>query len=124
MPSMPVTSSSVLIGTLVLVQPRLAPVTSQVVPAASSTNTASSCRVFFTVQNLVWIGCNNLHLNKNLFLGKAHFGRGGVFVRGRTIAKCGNHRCGETFRLQPKNLVVLRAVESFHRTGVNAEQRG
>jgi len=31
---------------------------------------------------------------------------------------------GETFRLQSENFVVLRAVETFHRAGINAEQRG
>src|SRR5882757_5336283 len=103
MPSISVTGSSVFTATLVLVQPRLAPVASQVIPAASSTNTASMRKDFFMIQDLVWVDGCSLHLNKNLFLGKAHFGRGRIFVGRRTIANCGDHRCGESFCLQPKN---------------------
>src|SRR6185503_17891324 len=52
MPSIPVTSSTVLTGTLVFVQPRLAPVASQTVPAARATTRARTRNVRFTVTDL------------------------------------------------------------------------
>lgn len=65
----------------------------------------------------------NSDSDKNLFLREAHFGRGGILFRGGTINKRGNPRCGKTFRLQPKNLVVLGAIKAFHRAGIDSQQR-
>src|SRR6266478_1483763 len=66
----------------------------------------------------------NSNVCKHLFLGEPHLGRACRLVSRGTITNGGDDGARVTLGLQTEDLVVLPAVEAFHRTSINAEQRG
>src|ERR1043166_717681 len=61
---------------------------------------------------------------KNLLFRKTHFGGAGIFILGKSIPDRGKAPARQPLLAQAKNFVILRAIESFHRTRIDAEQRG
>ena len=64
------------------------------------------------------------NVNENLFFRKAYLRRCGILVGRSAITKRGYDRAGKPLFIEPKDLVVLSAIETFHRTGIDAENGG
>ena len=66
----------------------------------------------------------NSNVCEHLFLGESHLGRACILVSCGTITNRGDDGARKPLLLQAKDLVVLRAIKAFHRTGIDAEDGG
>src|SRR6266496_4434833 len=64
------------------------------------------------------------NVSENLFFREAYLGRCGVLVAYSSITERGDDRTRKPLLIQAKDLVVLRAIEAFHRTCIDPEQGG
>jgi len=62
------------------------------------------------------------NVSENLFFRESCFGRRGILVGRSAITKRGDDRGGKPLFTEAKDLVVLGAIETLHRTGVDAEE--
>src|SRR6476661_11057294 len=63
-------------------------------------------------------------MSENLFFREAYLGRCGILVGRSAITERGDDRAGKSLFVEAKDLVVLCAIETLHRTGIDAEDGG
>src|SRR6266704_1793739 len=90
----------------------------------TTNTTPSRLRAMIIAIFILFLSAWFSNVGENLFLRETDFRRARVFVSCCAISDRGNNRARVALGTQIKNLVVLRAIESFHRTSINAEQRG